>query len=146
MSKYSELQDVLTQKIVDLGLTRDLTHTLLEAAGDAASEHDREVKSLEESLRTTRESCAKLSDQRDTLASQLAAAKENQAAGMGTIGRLWRHVDGERLIELAFKQDPHRARICLNSLGGSLIAGELRDRALVAEQGSLFPERHPSVG
>jgi hypothetical protein len=135
MSKYSELQDVLTQKIADLGLTSDLTRTLLECCHDLDNEH----KALEYKVQETTRFLAECRDQRDAARSELSRAREKLGAGEGALHRIWRSVDGERLIALAFQADPNRARICLDSLGGSRIAGELRDRNLM--QTELYPAR-----
>lgn len=48
-----------------------------------------------------------------------------------SLQKLWRSVDGERIIEAAYAHDPKGVTIALNTLGGSMIACELRDRKLM---------------
>lgn len=52
------------------------------------------------------------------------------------IDALWKSTHGERLIELAYRQDPRAATRELNALNGSgyRIAQELRDRKLMKER------------
>lgn len=147
MSKYAELHDALTQQIADLGLSPDHALLLINAADACSNEHERETKGAAGVLQEVKLELATAREHRDQARGELGQARNTLATAGGAIGQIFRHVDGQHLVELAFKQDPRRARICLIALGGSQIAGELRDRSDPRSQIQLFSESaRPSLG
>jgi len=133
MTNFNELFSELTERVEKLGLHTEEKGPVERSMRALKQEYERETKALFGELSDVNRKHAEVADKlelavraRDNATAELHDAKTR------VMEKFSRHGDFRRLVELAFAQNPAETSTILNYLGGSMLAGELRDRATVA--------------
>jgi hypothetical protein len=131
MSTFKEIVGKIEREL--LGILGANAMRVGNLVDDLAHEHDRELSLVRDDLRQVKSNLAEARDKAVEAQSAERYAK-NELVTANRLDKLWDKSDGRRIIEAAYAHDPKGVTMALNSLGGSLIAGELRDRATKAIQ------------